>query len=74
MEELIKENEKLIWFVINKYFPSYFNDKDIYSLGLIALWKSCCRYDKDKGKLLPTFTSAFLTTEIASINSPPIAL
>lgn len=40
ISQKIIENENLIGYTINKFFPGRKNDEDIYQVGLIALWKA----------------------------------
>lgn len=40
ISQKILENENLISYTINKYFPSKKNDEDIYQVGMIALWRA----------------------------------
>ena len=46
---LYEENEKLVFFVLNKYFPDIAFDEDAAQEGRIGLWNSCLHYDPGKG-------------------------
>lgn len=48
-EQLFVENESLVYYTIQRYFPSYIFDEDIRQIGRIALWYSCKHYNPSKG-------------------------
>lgn len=48
-DKLIEDNIKLVYFVLNKYYPTYVNDEDIIQTGMIGLCRAADKYDCDKG-------------------------
>lgn len=46
---LYEENEKLVFFILNKYFPALAFDDDAAQEGRIGLWNACQHYDSGKG-------------------------
>ena len=46
---LYEDNEKLVFFILNKYFPTLAFDDDAAQEGRIGLWSACQRYDSGKG-------------------------
>lgn len=50
IEQAIVNNDKLIYFVINRYYPDFIEDEDIIQSGRIGLWKACISYDASKTK------------------------
>lgn len=50
IEQKIIDNEKLVYFVINRHFSDFRNDDDIVQCGRIGLWQACKRYDDEKSK------------------------
>lgn len=48
-DKLIEDNIKLVYFVLNKYYPTYIHDEDIIQIGMIGLCKAADKYDGDKG-------------------------
>lgn len=46
---LYEENDKLVFFVLNKYFPDIAFDEDAAQEGRIGLWNACLHYDPGKG-------------------------
>lgn len=46
---LVTENMKLVRFTINKYFPRFNHDEDIYQIGCLGLVKASRIYDESKG-------------------------
>lgn len=51
IEQAIISNEKLIYFVINRYYPDFIEDEDIIQSGRIGLWKACISYDSSKKQI-----------------------
>ena len=49
LEQMILSNQNLVYFAINKWFPSFRDDDDIIQTGMIGLWKACESYDENKG-------------------------
>lgn len=50
IEQAIIDNEKLVYFVVNKFFPEFRGDEDIIQVGRIGLWKACANYDNSRSK------------------------
>lgn len=49
-EKLFYDNEKLIYFTLNKYYKGYRDMwEDLYQVGALTLWKLMVRYNEDKG-------------------------
>lgn len=65
MEELIKKHEKMIHFIINKYYSNYeYIDDELYQCGCIGLWKAAVNYDKAKGFKFSTVAFKYIRNEI----------
>ena len=45
---LYEDNEKLVFFILNKYFPALAFDDDAAQEGRIGLWNACQSYDPEK--------------------------
>lgn len=50
LDQAILDNEKLVLFTVNKYFPEYRLDDDIIQLGRIGLWKALRSYAPEASK------------------------
>lgn len=50
VQKMLEENEGLVWFALNKYYPQFIKDDDIYQVSMIALWQAVETYDTSKGK------------------------
>ena len=48
--KLIEDNMKLVYFTINKHYPTYINDEDVTSEGMVGLCKAAKYYDESKGE------------------------
>ena len=51
IEIKIQENENLIYFTLNTYFPLLADDEDMQQVARIALWKAIEKYSPEKGAL-----------------------
>lgn len=49
-EQAVVDNQKLVHFAINRYFPGFHDDEDIFQVGWIGLWKACIGYDSSRSK------------------------
>lgn len=50
VEQAIIDNEKLVYYVIHRFFSDFQGDEDIIQTGFIGLWKACISYDGFKAK------------------------
>lgn len=64
VESKIKSNEKLVYYVINRYFSSLRDDDEIYQAGLIGLWKACMKFDSSRGYEFSTYAITCIKNEI----------
>lgn len=62
INDKIEKNIGLIYYTINKFFPSRKGDDDIFQVGLIALWKAV--EDNEKNKTEDVKFSSFAITRI----------
>lgn len=49
-DKLIEDNMKLVYYVINKYYPSYLGDEDVVQEGMLGLCRAANNYDPSKTK------------------------
>lgn len=62
INDKIEKNIGLIYYTINKFFPSRKGDDDIFQVGLIALWKAV--EDNEKNKIEDAKFSSYAITRI----------
>ena len=66
---LIKENKKLICFIINKY-TSYYEFDDLYQVSIIGIMKAYQNYRPEVGVKFTTYAYKYILSEIlAFINN-----
>lgn len=63
MEELIKENEKLIYKIINKY-RSYFEIDDLYQIAVMGLIKAYNNYKEEYNTKFITYAYPYILGEV----------
>lgn len=61
--KLYEENEKLVSFVISRYYPTFLNNEDLRQIGKLGLWKACLSYKDSKGKF-STYGCRLIRNEI----------
>jgi len=61
--ELIKENKKLIYSIINKY-SKYYEFDDLYQVSIIGIMKAYQNYDERKGVKFTTYAYKYILSEI----------
>lgn len=49
IDELVKNNLKLVTYAIKKYYPQHIGDDDAFQLGCMGLMKAAKNYDESKG-------------------------
>lgn len=49
IEQMVRDNEKLIFHVIHRDYPVYVEDEDAQQEARIGLWKACERFNPNKG-------------------------
>ena len=63
LKTLIKENKKLICFIINKY-TSYYEFDDLYQVSIIGMIKAYQNFDESKGVKFTTYAYRYLLSEV----------
>lgn len=64
VENMIRENVKLTYYVIATYFPYFNGDEDVREIALIGIWKAFERYDKEQSASFSTFAVKVIKNEI----------
>jgi RNA polymerase sporulation-specific sigma factor len=58
IEQMVEANTRLVYFVLNKYFPSMAQDDDAIQVGLIGLWRAAQRFDPSRNLRFSTYAAA----------------
>lgn len=58
------ENEKLVYHVVNRIFPTFVGNEDLIQEGCLGLWKACNTYDESKDTQFSTYACQVIATEI----------
>lgn len=66
---LYGDNEKLVFFILNKYFPALAFDEDAAQEGRIGLWNACQHYDPGKGAFSTYATRAIRNAVAMSLRA-----
>lgn len=64
IEQIIKDNENLVYFVLKKYFTQFLNDEDMIQIGRIGLWQAAKGFDPSRGTAFSTYAVAAIYHEI----------
>lgn len=62
---MCEENQKLVYFVIKRSYPTYIYNEDLHQIGRLGLWKACLSYSEDKGKF-STYGARLIKNEIST--------
>ena len=49
-DKMIEDNMNLVYFTINKFYPTLIKDEDIIQCGMIGLWKAINTWDENVSK------------------------
>lgn len=62
-QQLIEDNMKLVYYLINREYPTYIHDEDIVQCGMLGLCKAADKWDESKSKF-STFAMFCIRSEI----------
>ena len=62
-KRLVEDNMKLVYFIINKYYPAFIHDEDLKQIGMLGLCKAAMTFDETKG-LFSTYSFRVIKNEI----------
>lgn len=62
-QQLVEDNMNLVYYLINKYYPTYLHDDDIIQEGMVGLCKAANSYDSSKSKF-STYASCCILNQI----------
>jgi RNA polymerase sporulation-specific sigma factor len=62
-QQLIEDNMKLVYHIVNRQYPTYMADEDIIQTGMVGLCKAAESWNKEKGEF-STFACRCIQNEI----------
>lgn len=62
--ERYSENEKLVYHVINRIFPTFVGNEDVEQEAMLGLWKACCTYDEERDTQFSTYACQVISNNI----------
>lgn len=62
-EKLITDNMTLVYFLINKHYPTFIHDEDVIQSGMLGLVEAANKFDPEKGKF-SSFASVSILNSI----------
>lgn len=63
-DELILENQKLVYSIINIYFPNYQNKSDLFQVGCMGLIKASDKYKEEYNTKFSSYAYMFILGEM----------
>lgn len=66
-EERYEQNEKLIFFALNKYFPTLVGNEDYQQIARMALWAACKAYKEERGTAFSTYAVSAIHKHVGHI-------
>lgn len=64
VNEMVRENEALVYWVTDRFFPGWEYDEDLHQIGLIALWRACETYDPERRVKFSTYATKCIRTAV----------
>lgn len=64
-QQLIEENMNLVYFLINKHYPTFIYDEDLIQTGMVGLCKAAETWNEDKSEF-STFAGKCILNEICT--------
>lgn len=64
MECKLKENERLVHYILGKYYPAVQHDEDVIQSGMIGLWIALTKFDESKGYQFSTYATRIIRSQI----------
>lgn len=61
--KLIEDNMKLVYYLVNKHYPTYLKNEDVIQEGMVGLCKAADTFDESKGKFV-TFAGRCILNQI----------
>jgi RNA polymerase sigma factor (sigma-70 family) len=62
-QKLVEDNMNLVYFLINRYYPTFIQDEDLAQCGMIGLCKAADKFDETKGITFSTFAASCILNE-----------
>lgn len=62
-QKLVEDNVNLVYFLINRYYPTFIQDEDLAQCGMIGLCNAANKFDETKGIEFSTFASSCILGE-----------
>lgn len=63
-EERVLQNMKLVYYLVNKYYPHHYQREDLEQIGMIGLIKASATFREDKGIQFATYAAKCILNEI----------
>lgn len=62
-----EKNEKLVYFVLNNFFPTVEKNEDLIQEGRLGLWKACVTYKEEAKTAFSTYACVVIYHHIAEV-------
>lgn len=63
-QKLVEDNMGLVYFLINRYYPTFITDEDIVQCGMLGLCQAAKGYKEDAGVTFASYASYCILNEI----------
>lgn len=65
-EERYTENEDLVFWMINRYYPNLTKNEDLMQEGKLALWRACLAYNPEKQTMFSTIAVPYIRNGLSN--------
>lgn len=64
MSQAVKDNERLVYFILRRYYPAVQHDEDMIQVGMIGLWKALETFDESRNVKFSTYATKIIMSQI----------
>lgn len=63
-QKLVEDNIGLVYYLINRYYPTFITDEDVIQSGMLGLCQAANTYDESRGVTFASYASKCILNEV----------
>lgn len=64
MNKAVKDNERLVYFILKRYYPTVQHDEDMIQVGMIGLWKALKTFEESRNVKFSIYATKIIISQI----------
>ena len=64
LNQAVKDNERLVYHILRRYYPSVQFDEDMIQIGMIGLWKALDTFEESRNVKFSTYACRVIMSQI----------